>query len=573
MDKAALESTAKLQEAIRTLEAYSSRKTASHQTSSIAKTIAQVRAIFAHRSDPKPTQKKHQQLSPNSHDMLRAVERAVELINRHRIVIQQLKKGTPAEQRLADEFTRTIDTYNESCNKLIPEYVSTINRLAKFFSKDQQIEKKLPTIILPRKATVQCHYPEQLATQDLPNPPFAEQECVVPIPKQSAELFHMKAIALLERYGIATNSEARVSVKQSPIYTSVEKHSSICTLRQTITLFPGQTITVIGASALDPKSHAISRLFPETFRLSLESTQTGCPHPLQRAGWTMASQLLPEFPQRIDLLKEATPLFQGRTRAVIGLSPPGGMLKRAKEMISLKKRCFDQHAQELLNLHKQLAFSIAEDFISDKMHLEQFFNHLSTLSHPFQYLSHTSQMIRESFIAEPHQMLLDAIIKGKSTDFGSPFPHTRYMAAKTLLDQAFETAKDKVRQQKIGAPSSAEKIRLDYVLCMGEILGQAAKQIILQYLSEDLVFQPPILTSFERKVQAAAYHHLGEFLLELSPPSHPPQSFNLAETYKILKTQVETDIAFFQEEKKLTIPQELADYFQERYDNLMSLPS
>lgn len=569
MDQAALESTAKLQEAIRILEAYSYGEATLPITSPVSKTIAQVRAIFAQRFDPKPIKRKHQQLTPDSHDTLRAVE----LINRHRIFIEKLKTGTPAEKRLADEFTRTIDTYNERCNKQMPEYVSSIKRLSKFFSKGPQAAKLLPKIILPKKATVQCHYPEPLSMEEPPKLAATHVECAVSIPKQSAELFHMKAIALLERYGIASNSEARATVKQSPIYTSIEEHSSVYTLRQTITLFPGQTITVVGSSSLDPKTHAINRLFPETFRLSLESTQTGCPHPLQRAGWTLASQLVPEFPQRIDLLKEAAPLFQGKSRAVAGLSPQGGMLKRAKELLSLKKRCFDQHAKELLELHKQLAFAVikafnAETTIQNKAAIEQFYEHLSNLQHPFQYFAHTSQMIREYFTAEPYQMLVDAIIKGKSTDFGSPSAQTRYLATKTVWEQAFEAAKDKIRQQKIEAACPIEKARLDYISCMGEVFGHAAKAIILQYLSEDLVFKPPALTPFEQKVQAAAYHHLEDFLEELTPENTSHQTFSLNETYESMKRQIKQDIAFFDEEKQMALPQELADYFEKRHQSL-----
>lgn len=566
MDPTTLESTAKLQEAIRILEAYSHKKDRLPLTSSVSKTISQVRSIFAQHFDSKFVKRKHQQLTPNSDDILRAIE----LINRHRFFIEKLKTGTLAEQRLADEFTRTIDAYNENCSKQMPSYVSHINRLSNFFSTGLQTEKKLPKIILPKKATVQCHYPEHLASEAPEKLSFPDQH-PIPISKQSAELFQMKAIALLERYGIASNSEARATIKQSPIHTSVEEHSSICTLRQTIILFPGQIITVAGASELDPKSHAISRLFPETFRLSLESTQTGCPHPLQRAGWTLASQLLPEFPQRIDLLNQVASLFQERSRAVTGLSPQGGMLKRAKELLAIKKRCFDQHSQELLALHQQLAHSIVEEKTPEgKATIEQFYTYLSTSTHPFQILSNTSQLIRECFIAEPYQILVDAIIKGKSTDFGSPFPLIRYQAAKRVLEQAFEAARDRVHQQKNEAASSTEAIQLNYLSYMGEVVGKAAIPIILQYLSEDLVFQPPILTSFECKIQAAAYQHLEDFLAELTASSSVS---SLPETYKILKQQIEADIALFRGEKKLTIPQELADYFQARYHSLTSLSS
>lgn len=546
-----LESTAKLQEAIRTLKNYSLQQTAFQRDSSIAQKIAGVRAIFADRLDAKMLQ-------------------AIELINRHRFLIEKLKAGTVAERLLADEFTRTIDTYNENCNKRIHGYVS--NRLTNFFSKHQR-KQEMPKIALPKKTTIQCIYPEHPITQRLHTFPITSTQSAIPISQQSAELFQMKAIALLERYGIASNSEARASVKHSPIYTLVEQDSCVCTLKQTLSLLPGQTITVMGTSELDPKTHAISRLFPETFCLSLESSQTGCPHPLQRAGWTLASQLIPEFPQRIDLLKETAPLFHGKSRAIVELSPQGGLLKRAKELLSLKKRCFNQHAKEFLELHKKLAFAIAKNADREISEIDLFFDHVATLNNPFEYLADTSQMIRENFMAEPYHILLDAIIKAKSTGLCDHSPEIRYSTAKSLLDQAFISIENRISQQKLDTQSDDERIQLDYISCMGGILKQASKQIVLQYLSEDLVFPPPLLTAFERQLQATAYVHLRDFLNELSPPSGTSNSYSLTEVYENMRKQIEDDFAIFQEEKKLSIPDELAEYFQGRYNSVLSLSS
>ncbi len=98
--------------------------------------------------------------------------------------------------------------------------------------------------------------------------------CDVHLTKQFMELFQMKALVLLERHGIATNTAVRVAVKSTPIHASLDGNALQCTLTQILTLFHGQTVVVSGSSELDPKTRTISRLYPETFSISVESRKT-----------------------------------------------------------------------------------------------------------------------------------------------------------------------------------------------------------------------------------------------------------------------------------------------------------
>lgn len=570
MDKAptSLDSTHKLHEAIRKLEAYSLQQTET-EVPSVSRTISLMRSILVKRFDFQLKEHQHNPLIPDHHEILMAIE----LINRNRFFIEKLREGTLAEQELAERITQVINSYNDSCDKRIQRCVSGRERLAHFFLNDRNKSQHLPKIALPKKITVQCHYSENPASVFMhtitSKPNFSSL-----LSKQSAELFHMKAITLLESfYGTASSPEERMSIKNSPIHVDIDENASICILTQTLSLFPGQTIIVKGNSSLNPITRAVIQLLPDSFCLVLE--QASFPHPIQRAGWSVASQLLPEFPQRIDLLNEAAELFQRRNQMVIELSSKKGtLISHAKKLLSLKKKAFNLHSRELIDLHKMLAKSVLNaasvNSAADKS-IKQFFETLYNHSRPLEALADASQTMREYFMTRPHQTLLNVIIKGGSTELGSTIAETRYATAKNILDKSIDEAMKEVGLQKAEAKLPEDSITWDYVACMGEILGRAANQIYLQYLSEDLMYPPPCLTPFEYKVQAAAYSHLKDFLNELALPSDNDPAHNLESAYELLKHQILSDTAIFQNESHAAISRELADYFQNRYLSLNAI--
>jgi hypothetical protein len=556
-------STSKLNEAMRKLEDYSQKQSQLEEIPSVSKTMGLVRSILAGSFNTRLKKHDHQLLPPNKNEVLTAIE----FINRNRLFIEKLKEGTPAEQELAERYTKTIDNYNENCDKRIQGCIADRSRLANFFLKDKQKEQVLPKIAMIKKVTVQHQAQENSTSKTLSNLAL-DPEVKMCLSKQLAELFHMKTISLLERRGIASNPEARPFIKNSPIYTTVEKNTSICTLTQTLSLFPGQTIVIKGNSTLDPKTQTISRLLPESFSLKL--TQIGFPHPTQRAGWTVASQLLPEAPQRIDLLEKTAELFQRKNQAVAELQQEN-LLTHAKTLLSLKKKAFQENAEEFIGMHEILATAILQASSADpKVYdtVNRFYHSLRNHPNPFDAIAETSQTIRECFMNKPHQMLLDAIIKGKSTDLGSDIPESRYVAAKIILDKAIDSAAHEFFTGRSEIENAEEQIISDYIRCIGTIFGKAAKPIFLKYLSEDLIFEPPSLTAFESKVLDAAYLHLKDFLDELSITLGDDQAENQRMAYHLLKKQISSDIALFKGESLPAISGELENYFLQRYQSL-----
>ncbi len=336
---------------------------------------------------------------------------------------------------------------------------------------------------------------------------------VIALSRQAEELFRMKVIALLERYGIATNPETRDQVKQTPIITGVEGPSNKCVLAQTLSLFPGQIIHVTGASLLDPKTQMITTLFPDTFSISLLSNQSGFPHPSQRAGWSLYNQLLP-----VTMQDPATEkVFTGRRHLAGHLELGGQYIHLAKQLLKLKRKCFDEQALEFLILHKRLTRAIIAKAPSEWLMpnhneiINEWYQMLILEKSPFETLSRANQKIGERYLVEPNK---------------------HPILNQDILEQEYQKALD------------GDECEHKYVQLMGRIFGKASHNIILHYHSKERNTSPPSLNEFEKIIQAAAYQHELDFIDELMGDNSnmiKEKSHCLEQMRKYL----ERDIAFF----------------------------
>lgn len=383
------------------------------------------------------------------------------------------------------------------------------------------------------------------------------------LPQRPAELFQMKVLSLLNQHGIASNPEARDLVKRSPIKTNIEgPDGARCTLSQTLSLFPGQTIVVIGSSSLDPKTNVIHRIFPETFSISLQSSQTAFPHSSQRAGWSLVDVLIPDSPQRVDLLGDSAELFRRKDDVKMGLQPDGHFIGKAKRLLRLKRRVFAAHKSEFINLHQQLMLAILKAAPQEwraqdaEEHVKAWFKELSAQSCTYDILAEANQLCGEQFISASHCKLKEAIITGKDTAFGSNDPLVRRQAAKDVLEDVVVTH------------GPIEACKQNYVAVMGALFGRASHAIILQHLSEDLVFPPIPLSPFEQKLQQAAYRHLQDFTDELILHKEGSEGENLTWCREYLANLIKADIAIFEGKGDKKIATELATYFIIRYNSL-----
>jgi hypothetical protein len=220
-----------------------------------------------------------------------------------------------------------------------------------------------------------------------------------------------------------------------------------------------------------------------------------------------------------------------------------------------------------------LAMAIVEcsvgDGLADKIAvIDTYFDGLQRDHALYDRLSDTYQMINDYFIAKPHRKLIEKIIKGKSTPLGTGLPAERLGAVEALFDAAQAEAGEEFVQQILSCVSDEMKRALEFVRCLGEVIGSASRGIILQYLSEDLIYAPPPLTPFQAAVQDSAYNHIGGFLSELLEDGTIWQRGSCQTVVEHMRKEILEDIALIKSEKQSPVCGELADYFDRRYSNL-----
>lgn len=557
--------TLQLREAVNRLEAYVSSR-GKDTTSIVSRTLASMHSLLASHIGIKKNGKDLKCVG--SIDEISEIGRAVEFILRQRLLIQKLKHGTSEERALAESFTRTIEAYNQSRDIRIHRHGMDIFGFG-FFSDWRDATSVPPKITLPRHKTIKQCYPANTSQdttlhQSLSSTAIAS--AAVLLRQQSIELFWMKALRLLEGFGIAIDSMVRAQVRQTPISASVQQDGLTCTLTQTLHVFPWQTVVIAGKSELDPKTSSIGNLFSASFKLRSESIHTGFPHPSQRAGWTLASELIPEHPQRVDLLNVIADLFRRKELAVDDLESEGRFLKSAKALFLEKTKLFQTHIKEMVSLHEQLTMTLLRAApqtivpLDAETIVKRFYEQVVTHPAPYDWLSETHQTLKDLFISNPRRALLEAILNGKSTGFGSRQPEDRYHACQQFLEDVIKDAHNSAYHQSKTVKLNQEKIKFDFICCLGKILGNACINIILQYLSEDLIFPPPQLSSFESLVQAAAYQHLDDYLMELE---HPPEDI-----LNQMRGELLSDISLFSSQDIPAVSRALTLYFDNRFSSL-----
>lgn len=515
-----------LQAAIRKLEAFSSKE---NEDASTTKSIALVVKNLLCRVGFYRGQKGQE---GHQEELMQAVEE----VNRRRLDIHRLQaSGSPREKLLAESFTRIIDQFNAK----------------KAMSK---LGHTLPTIQLWQPEHVSLHSEKATGVASL---------LLLQKPK---ELFKMKAVTELNKQGIP-HHEAICYLKHADIDILELETTSTCVLQQTFSPFPGQTVIIKGKSLLDPATKAVGLPLPETFSVCFQSKQTGFPHPSQHNGWALVAQLLPGFPQRPDLFKDAARTFDCQKVLIQALAPHGALIPKAKARIKQKKQAFALHFVPLISLHRQLVEAILQAapsrYIPEgaKESIEAFFRDVID-SNSYEKLVQASVDLCSHFVVRPHAVMLEAILKENEIKPTSGNGSKRYRLVEQCYVQAVQAAGNRVLHYCKTAASQPEKNRWRYLYCMGHLLGNAAKEIILQYLSEDLLFPPPRLNSFQGQLLTAAQGQVHAFHDGLMKGA---MELGTDEVYEELRSSLLAEIAYFTHPQE-QLSRELSHYYQKRYE-------
>lgn len=196
------------------------------------------------------------------------------------------------------------------------------------------------------------------------NFPIDQEDTTPQITNREADAFRMKAISLMNNNEVHFPSiaEAMNILRESPIYFTVSQDeaegrvsaSSIISLQQTLTPFPGETIILKGSFKRDPQSLTISTPITNSFQLSSASKQTGFPYPIQHTGWALANCLIPKEPHRLENLKEVREILTKKSTVAESLLKKEEFHEKAKQLLKLKEEASLKHQRTLLSLHKSL---------------------------------------------------------------------------------------------------------------------------------------------------------------------------------------------------------------------------
>lgn len=511
-------------------------------------------ALFSYKAREKL---KHQKIQ-----VQKTVQGAIDTIKRNHLIIDNLHAGTSEEKQLASSTLEVIKLYNSSLKKQGKS--SQHNWFQRFLNihQEPEINKKIADhpIELPKPIIT----PSKNNVEASSNPTSFTHN---PLNTQEADIIRMKANTLLRQHGIKFNSPADAfsTVKCAPIQTSLNSQSQLSTLCLTLDVLPGTTIRVLGSFKRDPK--AWSAPISDSFKLSISSMHNGYPYPSQYTGWALADSLIPIYPHRLDQMPLFKPLYEKKARASSGLQPNGQLLNQAKQLLQLRQEAAAVYEQPLLLLHKQLFNSLisSAENENDEAHLiiESYFECLSVGETPLKKLNETFETINALFLINPHTSLLRSWSERTNPILFSTESYDVLECARSILKSEMQAAllfKHPVKEIS------------DFIQLIGNTIGQAAQNIILQHWSEALTCTPPMLNDFEQKIQAAAFNQLQDFLEELNWDLENTSRFSCEFIGERLQQQIKADIALFEalsfehlDTTSTELVYELEDYFNSRH--------
>lgn len=514
---------------------------------------------------------------------------SIETLKKHYRLIQKMKRGSEEEQHWARHALDSINQYNalliksrkppKTVGETIVRFLYTQTGLLLIDAKLKKILIEIPSEIFVRFDTLgesEEKTMEQIATN-------LKKGKLVEYSKNERDLFCMRAITLTKTSDLTEKFSDDISelLRQTPIIareTEGDTSSSVISMSQMLTPFPGEVITVEGQFKRSQTSRVPSVPDPKSFRVSTVVTQTGFPHPSQYAGWALSNALIPANPLRMDLLTHFRAVLKIKKQVAADLLPGQRLNQKAKELLHLKKLAFNRSADPMITLHEKLSDAIyqaapyeelkRED---DKAVTHQFFDQVRAHPSPFDYVSQTHHLINKYFIEYPHEKLFQEWHDLENPALHEGEPKERYRASFALIEEALSLSAEEIKGQLKQPQTEIEATTLHYVLKQGRLLGRAALSLYLQYFSEKVGYPPPLLKHFELMVQTSSIHQVLAFQKELDLPLPLQIEEKRDRLLECMTQYLSEEIALFcddghEEEPSSKISHELERYFNARYN-------
>lgn len=499
---------------------------------------------------------------------------AVDIVKSHYELIHQLQKGNTEQQELAEYTLNVIQQYNQMVAQETPD--SWVSRFTRYIYErsellvDQEIQGRK---IEPRRAAIAQTTLKELGAALSSSASKQSELFHHSIHKKSLQVmldtFRMKAMRALQSQLPQDFSmqEALKAMQQATVDIDDNPNSELIWINQILEISPGSIIRIIGSFKRHSEGKLMSIPILESFRVITYAHQAGFPYPSQHVSWGLAETLIDAYPLR----EGQTPLFasleQQQQKCAQLLASDTALKNHARLLLHLKKEVFDRERSLFLNLHHQLVTAIitaSPTEIEESTHemLNQFYAHIMEADSPFEKLSQIDQYIAHWFITHPTQKLKEEWLSG-NPGLRTGAPSDRLQVAIALLTSDFDRALIHINKDAAASP---------YISFMGELLGHASRQITLQYMSEKVGFAPPMLTDFEQKVQAGAFHQALRFFDELDTVLDELHEVNCKFMHDWLTRLFEEDLHIFMspnfaalEPEYTDIINELEVYFNSRY--------
>lgn len=452
-----------------------------------------------------------------------AILQARDIIQSHSALIEKFKEGDDSQQKLAAYALEAIQRYNAIVAQDPSDETAKFdvyNYERRHLLLDDEI--KGLQIELPDVVSIKYDsHPAQERLKELSKTLLlgaAKKQCSTfnPIHKKADQFmidtFRMKSIRMIQTHLTQQNTMAEVVqlVNQTPIEMDEESDPSVIIMRQLLEISPGSYILLTGNFKRNPSDSKFMRMpILDSFRLSSQLTHSGFPYPSQYTGWALADKWVEAYPLRIDQI----PLFQKsdqrKKKLAHQLLHAQKVIQKARARYKIKRAIFDEHRSIFIPLHRQL-----QEGLREGCHLEDsdvipifdaFYKAVNEAPSAFDLLVQIQQQILDLFVRNPLKALEDEWLENEATPLRMGSPQERLQAACSRFQREREKAIEYLDPQDV---------REAFIEEQGNLLGSAFQAIALQYLSEKMVFPPPLLSDFERKLQVCAFQQLHAFLDE-----------------------------------------------------------
>lgn len=470
---------------------------------------------FAHRFISASLSKKSRK------DRSVGVEKAIDDVKRYHPII--CRSTAPEHKKLSHRALSSIQKYNQLIDPSHEKRNRWYEKLFFFLAKKTESP-------LASKATIQLSNESEQCAPAM-RAADAIQNALL---KQEEDAFRMKAISLIKKQGILFPSiEAALKcIRETPIFISSsdeQESTSVVTLNQTLTPFPGETIILSGAFKRSADGLMPTTPISNSFELTTSNNHTGHPFPSQHNGWTLPDPLCPTHlhrPNEIPLLKTLLDKKEEIKNALRNQHP---LKRHAHSLINLKKEAAESELDTFIQLHMTLCFALisaAPPYLiqpNTTPIVLKFFEWVKQQPSPYTSLSVQWREFNERYLWHPYRKLKNCWIEESDPGLLSDDSQESYSAAKKILSLA-------VHDQNTPLPPEVNR----FFHCMSSILSIPVRNIYLQYFSELVEYQPPKLNDFEKKLQTLAFTQMQDYMSELDSdlPERPFEKMKRSLTYE-----------------------------------------